>query len=99
MPTSKIVNSINAIFFFINCSSLPCTLSLYNTFRCTVSVKAGQKRTEARRTKEQRNTGRTTRTHYVDFLNVLIDSIYLAPLHDTRNVSLIDAHSRSEYWK
>ena len=39
----------------VACSSLPCTLSLYNAFMWTVSVKAGQKRTEARRTKEQTN--------------------------------------------
>ena len=31
----------------VACSSLPCTLSLYNAFMWTVSLKAGQRRSEA----------------------------------------------------
>ena len=68
------------ILILVACSSLPCTLSLYNVFMSTISVKAGQKRTEARRTKEWTNThtkkGRKERTHHVDFLNLLVDACH-----------------------
>ena len=56
----------------VACSSLQCTHSLDNAFMWTVSVNVGQKQTEARQTKEQRNTGKE-RTHHVTFLNLLID--------------------------
>ena len=47
----------------VACSSLPCTLSLYNAFMWTLSVKAGQKRTEARRRNERTNDGTNERTN------------------------------------
>ena len=63
----------------VACSSLSCTLSLYNVFMWTVSVKAGQKRTEARRTKEQTKEHWKERTYPVDFLNVLSFYIFVFP--------------------
>ena len=50
------VATVNGIVLIqVACSSLPCTLSLYNAFMWTVSIKAGQKRTEERRTNERTN--------------------------------------------
>ena len=57
----------------VACSSLPCTLSLYNAFTWTVSVKAGQSElNEARVINEQRHKQRQERTHHVTFLNLYI---------------------------
>ena len=48
----------------VACSSLPCTLSLYNAFMSTVSVKAGQSElNEARVTILQRNKHKNERTN------------------------------------
>ena len=55
----------------VECSSRPCTLSLYNAFMWTVSVKAGQSElNEARLTNERTKKRKKERTHHVDFLKM-----------------------------
>ena len=80
-PTSKFVKSIKLVAILngielipVACSSLPCTLSLYNAFMWTVSVQAGQSELNvARVTNEQTKE----RTHHVTFFNLYMYCIVL----------------------
>ena len=65
------------ILIQVACSSLPCTLSLYNAFMWTVSVKAGQSDLKrVQETNEGTKEQRKEQTHHVTFLNLYIDNYY-----------------------
>ena len=55
----------------VACSSLPCTLSIYNAFMWTFSVKAGQSELDEARVINEHTK---ERTHHETFLNLYIDS-------------------------